>query len=97
MPRSSTSSTAFLTSLERGLPISAIEQLDLVRLGIEVEIVETTNVYEVYLGERTRMAKGVDAAMFAKIMLPYFRIKPIKRQGIFTLQQPKLIRWRIAE
>jgi hypothetical protein len=47
----SASSTAFLTGLERGLPISAIKQLDLIYLGIEIEIIETTNVYEVFIRE----------------------------------------------
>jgi hypothetical protein len=38
------------------------------------------------------MAEGVDATMFAEIMLPYSGIKPIKRQVFFTLQLPELIR-----
>ena len=63
---SSARSAAFLTRLELGLPISAIEQLDLVLLGFEIEIVETTNVYDVKLGVRAWTAKGVNTAMFAK-------------------------------
>ncbi|MDS4019257.1 MAG: hypothetical protein RKR03_01900, partial [Candidatus Competibacter sp.] len=49
-------------------PASAIELLDLERGRSQVEIIETANIDAVQVGSRSRIAKRVDATVFAEPM-----------------------------
>ena len=74
---------------EGGFPIPAVEEIDIICVGFEIEIIETANVNEVKFGHRSRMGERMNPAVPAEVMLGDLLVEPIEVQIVFALQQPK--------
>jgi hypothetical protein len=74
------------------LPISAIEFSDFEMGRFQVEIVEATYIDAVHVGSRPRIAKWVDATIFAEPMFRDPGVKLIERKRLGPGQQLELLR-----
>ena len=70
---------------EGGFPILAVEEIDVMNAGIEIEIIETANVDEVKLRRRSRMGERMHPAVLTEVVLGDLLVESIDVQVIFDL------------